>query len=149
MSEDPKVFHLQDIVPRSLDEIVRTNRDKLRLAFATDGEMKSLEHGVPAGWVVRHTLEGWNILMMHATAGGKTQSIAKLLGSVEGTGQCWITSTVKGIDLDTGLVQTENSIYRVEGPRLFEPSTHLLIHVCVFLNQRGVGPFLGIPAFFY
>lgn len=56
---------------------------------------------------------------------------------------------VKAIDLDTGLVQTENSRYRVVGPRSFEPSVHLLLHVCVFLNQRGVGPFLGIPAFFY
>lgn len=149
MSEDKQVFHLQDLVPKSLDDIVRANRDKLRLAFATDEEMKSLERGVPAGGLVRHTLEGWNILMMHATAGGKTQSVAKLLGSVEGTGQCWLTSTVKGIDLATGLVQTENSTYRVVGPRSFEPSVHLLIHVCVFLNQRGVGPLLGIPAFFY
>jgi hypothetical protein len=148
MSEDKQVFHLQDLVPKSLDDIVRANRDKFRLAFATDEEMKSLERDIPSGGPVRHTLDGWNVLMMHATAGGKVLSVPKLLGSVEGTGQCWITSTVKGIDLDTGLVQTENSIYCVVGPRLFEPSMHLLIHVCVFLNQRGVGPFLGIPAFF-
>ena len=149
MSEDKRVFHLQDLVPKSLDDIVRANRDKLRLAFATEEEMKLLERDIPSGGPVRHTLEGWNVLMMHATAGGKVQSVPKLLGSVEGTGQCWITSTIKGIDLDTGLVQTENSRYRVVGPRLFEPSMHLLIHVCVFLNQRGVGSFLGIPAFFY
>lgn len=149
MSEDPKVFHLQDLVPKSLDEIVRANRDKFRLAFATDEELQLLECGVPAGGPVRHTLEGWNVLMMHATAGGKTQSVPKLLGSVEGTGQCWITSTIKAIDLDTGLVQTENSLYRVVGLRSFEPSVHLLLHVCVFLNQRGAGRFLGIPEFFY
>lgn len=149
MSEDPKVFHLQDLVPKSLDEIVRANRDKFRLAFSTEEEMKSLERDIPPGGPVRHTLEGWNVLMMHATAGGKVQSVPKLLGSVEGTGECWITSTIKGIDLNTGVVHTENSIYRVAGPRSFEPSMHLLIHVCVFLNQRGVGPFLGIPAFFY
>lgn len=149
MSEDKQVFHLQDLVPKSLDDIVRANRDKFRLAFATEEEMKSLERDIPSGGPVRHTLEGWNVLMMHATAGGKVQSVPKLLGSVEGTGQCWITSTVKAIDLDTGLVQTENSLYRVVAQRSFEPSMHLLLHVCVFLNQRGVGPFLGIPAFFY
>lgn len=149
MSEDTQVFHLQDLVPKSLDDIVRANRDKLRLAFATEEEMMSLELDIPSGGPVRHTLEGWNVLMMHASAGGKVQSVPKLLGSVEGTGQCWITSTVKGIDLDTGLVQTENSLYRVVGPRSFEPSMHLLIHVCVFLNQRGGGPFLSIPPFFY
>lgn len=149
MSEDPKVFHLQDMVPRSLDEIVRTNRDKFRLAFATDEEMKSLERDIPSGGPVRHTLEAWNVLMMHETAGGKTRSVPKLLGSVEGTGQCWITSTIKGIDLDTGFVQTENSLYRVTDARSSEPSMHLLLHICVFLNQRGAGPYLGIPEFFY
>ncbi|MDO9469014.1 MAG: hypothetical protein Q7J36_17065 [Thiobacillus sp.] len=149
MSEDPKVFHLLDLVPRSLDEIVRTNRDKFRLAFATDEEMKSLERSIQAAGMVRHTLEAWNVLMMHATAGGKTRSVPKLLGSVEGTGQCWITSTIKGIDLDTGLVQTENSLYRVAGTQSFEPSAHLLIHVCVFLNEYGAGGYLGIPDFYY
>lgn len=149
MSEDPKVFHLQDLLPQSLDEIVRTNRDKFRLSFATAEEIKSLERFVPAGGLVRNTLEGWNILMMHATTGGKTQSVPKLLGSVQGTGQCWITSTVTAIDSDTGLVQTENSLYRIVGPRSFEPSVHLLLHVCVFLNQRGVGHYLGIPEFSY
>lgn len=33
MSEDTQVFHLQDLVPKSLNDIVRANRDKLRLAF--------------------------------------------------------------------------------------------------------------------
>lgn len=149
MSEDPKVFHVQDLLPQSLDEIVRANRDKFRLSFATAEEMKSLERDIPSGGPVRHTLEGWNVLMMHATAGGKVLSVPKLLGSVEGTGQCWITSTIKALDLDTGLVHTENSLYRVVGPRSFEPSVHLLLHVCVFLNQRGAGPFLGLPEFFY
>lgn len=149
MSEDKQVFHLQDLIPHGLDEIVRANRDKFRLAFATAGEMKSLERDIPSGRPVRHTLEGWNVLMLHATAGGKVQSVPKLLGSVEGTGQCWITSTIKAIDLDTGLVQTENSLYRVAGPRSFEPSMHLLLHVCVYLNQCGAGRYLGIPEFYY
>lgn len=149
MSEDPKVSHLQDLVPQSLDEIVRANRDRFRLAFATAEEMKSLERDIPSVGPVRHTLEGWNVLMMHATAGGKVQSVPKLLGSVEGTGQCWITSTIKALDLDIGLVQTENSLYRVAGARSSEPPVHLLIHVCVYLNQCGAGRYLGVPEFYY
>jgi len=149
MSEEPVEPHLTALIPENLDEIVRANRDKFQLAFATEDEMKSLERDIPSGGPVRHTLEGWNVLMMHATAGGKVRSVPKLLGSVEGTGQCWITSTIKAIDLDTGLVQTENSLYRVAGARLFEPSVHLLLHVCVYLNQCGAGRYLGIPEFFY
>ena len=149
MSDDPEVFHLLDLIPKSLDEVVRANRDKFRLAFATDEEMQLLERGISGDRPALHAIAGWNILMMHATTGAKTQSVPKLLGTVEGSGQCWITSTVKAVDRETGLVQTENSIYGVVGPRSFEPSAHLLLHVCVFLNQRGAGPFLGIPAFFY
>lgn len=149
MSEEPVEQHLIALIPENLDEIVRANRDKFRLAFATEDELKSLKRDIPSGGPVRHTLDGWNVLMMHATAGGKVQSVPKLLGSVEGTGQCWITSTIKAIDLDTGLVQTENSLYRVAGARSFEPSVHLLLHVCVYLNQCGAGRYLGIPEFFY
>lgn len=149
MSEDPKVFHLQDVIPRSLDDIVRANRDKFRLAFATDEELESLERDIAAAGTIRHTLEGWNILMLHATAGGKVRSVPKLLGSVEGTGQSWITSTIKAIDLGTGLVQTENSLYRIVGARSSEPSVHLLLHVCVYLNQCGAGRYLGIAEFYY
>lgn len=87
--------------------------------------------------------------MIHITANGSVKSLPKLLGGVQETGQCWITSTVKGIDTHTGLVLTENSLYRVVGPRDSEPDKHLLLHVCVWLNQRGVGHYFGVPEFFY
>lgn len=151
MSQDSSLTHINDLIPKNLDDIVRANRDKCRLAIATDEERQALERDIPnaAARKVRHTLKGWNILMVHVTAGGTSTSLPKLLGSVNETGQCWITSTVKGIDTRAGLVQTENSVYRVVGPRILEPDRHLLLHICVWLNQRGLGPYLGVPEFFY
>ncbi len=151
MSEEPKIFHLHDQIPKDLDDIIRSHRDKCRLAFATAEELDALECEIPSASVgpVRHTLKDWNILMVHAVAGESVQSIPKLLGSVQETGQCWITSTVVAVDRQAGLVRTENSVYRVVGHRSFDPDTHLLLHVCVWLNQRGVGRLLGVPGFFY
>lgn len=87
--------------------------------------------------------------MVHVATRGTPTSLPKLLGNVNETGQCWTTSTVKGIDIHAGLIQTENSVYRVVGPRNPKPDRHLLIHICVWLNQLGVGHYLGVPEFFY
>lgn len=151
MSQDSALTHINDLIPKNLDDIIRANRDKCRLAIATDEERQALDRDLQNAGArkARHTLRGWNILMIHVTTGGTSTSLPKLLGSVNETGQCWITSTVKGIDTRAGLVETENSIYRVVGPRNSEPDRHLLLHICVWLNQRGLGHYLGVPEFFY
>lgn len=152
MSEEPIGQHLTARIPENLDDIVRSNRDKCRLAFATDEEFSSLqcEQHSSVGGPVRHTLQDWNILMIHVTSGGSlVKSFPKLIGSVQATGQAWITSTVTGIDSRANFVKTQNSVYRVTGPRVFEPDMHLLLHVCVWLNQNGAGSYLGVPEFFY
>lgn len=151
MSDEPETQRLQDLIPQNLDDIIRVNRDKCRLAFATDEECRELERDLTnaAAGKVCHTLKDWNLLMIHVTANGSVKSLPKLLGCVQETGQCWLTSTVKGIDSRNGLVLTENSLYRVVGPRDSEPDKHLLLHVCVWLNQRGVGHYFGVPGFFY
>lgn len=151
MSEEPETQRLQDLIPQNLDDIIRANRDKCQLAFATDEELSALEREFPGAAVgqVRHTLKEWNILMIHVTVDGSLKSIPKLLGNVQETGQCWITSTVTAFDSQAGLVRTENSLYRIVGPRSAEPDMHLLLHICVWLNQQGAGRYLGVPEFFY
>lgn len=141
---------LDDLIPKSVDDIVRANRDKCRLAWATEDELKGLACDLrQALGSPRHILRDWNILMIHAMQGKVLRSVPRLLGVVSETGQPWITSAVRGFDSKAGLIQTENSLYGVDGPRASEPDTHTLIHVCVWLNQYGCGPYLGVPAFFY
>lgn len=151
MAQNSTPTHISDLIPKNLDDIIRTNRDKCRLAFATDEELNALEREFPSSAVnpIRHMLKDWNVLMIHVTVDGSVQSIPKLLGHVRETGQCWMTSTVTAVDSQAGLIRTENSVYRVTGPRSLEPDMHLLLHVCVWLNQRGVGRHFGVPEFFY
>lgn len=151
MSEKPVMQSLTELIPKNLDDIVRANRDKCRLAWATNEELNVLERDLrsSADGPVRHALRDWNMLMIHVTSGGVAKSSPKILGCVQETGQAWITSSVTAMDSRAGLIQTENSLYRVTGPRVFEPDMHLLIHVCVWLNQQGAGSYLGVPEFFY
>ena len=53
------VEELQKFLPKSIDDVVRENRDKLRLALATENELKALETTI-ADAPVRHQLAGWS-----------------------------------------------------------------------------------------
>jgi len=62
-----------------------------------------------------------------------------------------MTSSVRRIDFDQGLVQTKNSVYRLrmDARGDGEPPQGQLIHICATFNDWGIGPALGVPSFFY
>jgi hypothetical protein len=72
---------LRQLLPKSIDDVVRENRDKLRLALATDEDLKALETTI-ADASVRHQLAGWNVLMLHATTASGQVSSPRLIGRV-------------------------------------------------------------------
>lgn len=149
MDEQDGVTNLRDFIPKSVDDIARAHRNECRLACATEEELESRKGGLQkANATVRSTLCNWNVLMFHLTLQGRATSVPFLVGTVQDT-QPWITSAVEAVDLTAGLVKTRNSLYRVVGPREPEPDTHTLIHICAWLNDRGLGPYFGVPGFFY
>ena len=83
------------------------------------------------------------------TLPGGARSALFLVGAVQDTRQPWSTSAVEAVDLGAGLVKTRNSLYGIAGPREPEPDMHTLIHICVWLNSRGLGPYFGVPGFLY
>lgn len=150
MTETSGTQNLLDLIPKNIDDIIRVNRDRLQLAFATELELDRLEQSnldTSAG-PVRHNVQNWNILMVHQTIDESRKSLPVLLGNVVETGQCWITSGVTAINSRAGLVLTANSLYRIVGRRNPAPDSHLLMHICIRLNQRGIGPYYGVPGFF-
>jgi len=149
MDEQSSVTNLRDFIPNSVDDIVRAHRDECRLAWATNEELERRKADLQsADATVRGTICNWNVLMFHLTLQGRATSVLFLVGTVQDT-QPWITSAVEAVDLAAALVKTKNSLYRVVGPREPEPDTHTLIHICVWLNDRGLGPYFGVPGFFY
>lgn len=149
MPPDSLTTTLQELIPKSLDDIIRANRDQCRLALATDTELAELAElatEIPEG-PVRHTLTAWQIIVVHL-GGEQATNVALLIGTVTGSGESWLTSRVLGVDLDRGLVRTANSLYRVQGSRGTEADLDL-IHVCATLNIWGLGPYFAVPEFFY
>lgn len=138
---------LKKLFPESIDDIIREHRDELRLALATEGELKALETTLADG-PVTHRLKGWNILMMHASSERGRMSSPRLIGTVVDTRESWITSHVLGIDSEKGLVKTKNALYQFTGPRAAEEDTDLL-RICAALHEWGLGARYGVLHIFY
>lgn len=147
MAKETIEEQLQKLLPKSIDDIVRENRDKLQLALATEDELKALETSISDA-PVKHQLVGWNVLMLRATAASGQVSSPRLIGRVVDSGDSWITSHVVGIDCEQGLVQTKSSLYRIIGPRADEKDTDLL-RICAAMHEWRLGNHYGVPLIFY
>lgn len=147
MTDETIEQQLKRLLPSGLDDIIREHRDELRLALATEAELKTLETTI-ADAPARHQLVQWDVLVLHATAANGQASSPRLVGRLVDTGESWITSHVVGIDLEQGLVQTKSSLYRISGPRAEENDIDLL-HICASLHDWGLGARFGVPHFVY
>jgi hypothetical protein len=148
---------LEKLTPRSLDDIVRRNRDRCRIGLATPDELTVRAAKIPPQRT-RQTISEWRMIAIRAIGlepdveidGFLGNSCVALLGQVADLQRLWITSAVLRIDADAGLVRTRNSLYRVSGAAAAgEPDEAALIFLCATLHRWGVGAFLGAPAFFY
>lgn len=138
---------LVDYLPKSLDDIVRTNRDHLRLSLATEGELEQLSHPLRKSPLARYLIR-WQILALHFSGNGKVVNTYHLIGRVRGTREAWMTSKVRAIDLKQRRVQTENSMYGLWGQRGGECDVDLR-HLCATLNAWGLGPHFGVPELYF
>jgi hypothetical protein len=147
---------IENLIPRSLDDIVRQNRHLFCISLATSEELAARAAKIEPR-DVKDTINGWRMLSFRAFArrrpikseDASCVSRLLLLGSAVETGCIWITSAVMRIDADSGFVQTQNSFYRL-GPRAEgEPPPDELMTVCAALHRWGVGPLLGAPEFYF
>jgi hypothetical protein len=147
---------LENLFPRSLDDIVRINRDRYQIGLATPDELAALVGSVDLGRV-KSTLDEWRFVAFRNVASdsapGRDRALSdvslSLLGrDAERRGLC-ITSQVRRIDRSSGLVMTRNSIYRLGSHGAGEPPSDHLIHVAAVTHSWGFGDLIGAPAFFY
>lgn len=138
---------LNQLIPKHLDDVLRKNRNQMRLALATSEEIQELAADVPETHI-RHSLSRWQFVVMHVTNGASPAKSVRLFGWADDIGESWSTSNVTGIDLSRGLVRTANSTYALAGPRATEEQLDLL-HVCASLHQWRLGEHFGVPHIFY
>lgn len=140
---------LKQIVPSSLDDIVRIHRDELTVRLSTAEDLAELPSmvSVPNDQIqVRATIHEWRIICLDHNAAGKKHILTDY---IETTNSVWGTSMLISADLDKNLILTENSVYRLGTKGNGEPTTDLLLHICYLFHSWCFGARYGVPEIFY
>lgn len=133
---------LSQLLPKSLDDIIRANRHKAQLYFSTDDEINPLRGPLFDG-PIKAQISKWAFITLHIA---ESQTSLVYLVGFNRTEHCtWMTSFVTGIG--HGMVTTNSgSIYELVGDSTLDVD---LLHICATLHLWGVGKSLGVPHIFY
>lgn len=134
---------LESLIPSSLDEVIRRNRDRARLYFSTPEELAALAACSDSvfGRHIKGVLRDWTLVTLNIV--DKPGVI--LLGYNTTVGQTWATSLVTGIAGNRVLTRS-GSLYQLDGPSSDDPD---LLHLCAQIWNWGLGNYLGVPHIFY
>lgn len=150
MIKDPTLEQaVAQIIPSSLDDIIRLRRDEFALRLATAEEISALPSMVSTlghQIQIRATINEWRIVCLDHKVAGKKYI---LTGYNESTKMTWGTSELKSADLGNNLILTENSIYKLGTKGEGEPTPDLLLHICHLFHQWGFGKRFGVLEIFY
>jgi hypothetical protein len=135
------------LIPKSLDNVIRANRNVASLYLSTDEELLDLYAEVTPGRLV-DVIDDWRFISLHVTTPDTTT--VSLLGNLRSSGHVRITSVVRKVDLDRNLVFTKSgSLYQLGKKGEGEPSSDGLMLICAAFHSWGFGTVLGVPRFYY
>lgn len=133
---------LERMMPTSLDDVIRTNRDAVKAYLSTDAEIAALKGAVPIQYV-KGEISHWAFITFFITK--KALPMVYLTGFNAAERSSWMTSLVVAIDGDA-VATTSGSVYKLVGKKSEELD---LPFICATLNGWGAGKLLGVPEFFF
>lgn len=142
--------NIADLLPKTVDEIITKNRDKIRLRIAVDQDFDALPlllNVIDSRPIKSHAIEDWQMIRLEKPENGEGHSF--IVGYRKNG--VFITSAVKAIEYKDckGLLLTKNSLYRL-GEHSDNPlKTEMLLHICASLWVWGFGGSLGVLPIFY
>lgn len=140
---------INELIPKSLDDIIRAKRDECSLSLSTREDLNELPMIVEVAEKpksIRATLNNWRFVCVNNN-GTKSHL---LTGIHEAQNCVWSTSVIVAIDLEHSLALTRSgSIYKLGTTGEGEPETDILLHICVQFHNWGIGEMLGVPHIFY
>ena len=147
---------LDKILPKRLDDIVRANRDRLAVRLSTQRDLDVLPPMSMAMNSQRHvkaTIEDWRIICVESRfPNGESdcdRDFLFLVGDKQPRGTPLVTSNIKSVDFEQGLVLTLNSLYRIGKAGEGEPNPSMILTIIGVLRGWGLGPAMGLlPVFF-
>lgn len=139
---------INELIPRSIDDIIRKNRDLAELRLSTEADTKILEKALSGPDQIKDTIKNWRLISFCVKQTDLIQVL--LLGDSASKNHPWITSPVVSIDFRKQVVLTASgSIYRLGAAGNGEPPKEHLICICAAFHSWGKSALLGIPEFFY
>lgn len=140
---------LEALIPKSLDDVIRRNRDAASLRLTTDKELFELYESIIPG-PLKETIEDWRFISLQLQTPDRSATLTFLLGNRLSNGNPRITSDVIKVDLDRGLVVTKSgSLYKLGTKGVDQPPFEGLVMICSAFHSWGFGEALGIPNFYY
>ena len=130
-----------------LDKLIRKNRELASFRVATPDDMAPYQRAIDPGHIKRELFD-WIIITFDRSGAGLPISMV-LLGKY-GDGKPICTSPISGIDPKRGMIQTQNSYYKVLGGMVpGEPEPAMCYFLADTFNHWGFGGYLGLPVTAY
>jgi len=133
---------LEDLIPKSIDDIIRRNRELVTLEVVQAESLPRLLKPIAPRRIEQdNAISDWRFIKLNGAGIEKVM----LLGT-KPDHRAWITSEVQQIDLDNQLVITKSgTLYALCKPGEGAPPFQHLAMICAAFNQWGFGEFLGVP----
>jgi len=137
-----------ELVPKTLNDIIRANRDHAELRLAKTIEIDTLVGVIDKSAILKDEIGDWRLISL---VDKEKQTIQILLaGDSRLRRHPAITSPILRIDFAKGFVLTKShSVYKLGNRGLGEPPEDDLLCLCAALHQWGTGPALGVPIISY
>ena len=137
---------LEAMIPKSLNDIIRKNRELVQLRLASEADIFKLQAEILETHPL-YILDNWNLIAFDRPGVATT---VHLIGDVRGESEPRITSLVRAIDMKRQMVMTNSgNLYQMGIRNDGEPNTEKLYLICAYMHQWGIGHELGVPHFFY
>lgn len=144
-NEDQLAAAIEALKPKTLDEIIRENRDKLQLLLANETEIQNLNSDLDAR-NPKDIFDDWSLIAFVT----KDKTYLRLIGEARSCKKTKMTSIVLKTDMTQKVVSTlSGSLYQLGIPNEGEPNLNQRIFICSFLHDIWLGPSFGVPHFFY
>ena len=144
-NEDQLAVAIEALKPKTLDDIIRKNRDKLQLRVANEIEIQDLHSDLDAS-NQKEIFEDWSLIAFVT----KDKTYLRLIGEARSCKKTKMTSIILKTDMRQKVVSTlSGSMYQLGTPNEGEPDLNQRIFICSFLHDVWLGPSFGVPEFFF
>lgn len=136
---------LDAMIPKSMDDIIRKNREVVQLRLANEEDISKLQAEIDEVNPV-FILDNWSLIAFDRHGA----TTVHLIGDVRGESNPRITSLVRAIDMKRYVLTTNSgNLYQMGSRKDGEPNTEKLYLICAYIHQWGIGQMLDVPQFFY